>query len=175
MAWKQGKKIKVKHSTRDKLTIGHWCYITASKKRKRLSYSASQDGFTHAEASNHIWMHHQYFSERIYHAAKCCVQFIPSFSVSVRSWRRAVSTLWYPKLPFSYHLNECDKHLLQMHTLKGIYRVTWIGSVLKTDAKSCDELTVFHVVMFCIATAPPPTDCQGSSTNYPTREETWKF
>lgn len=31
MAWKQGKKIKVKNSTRDYVTIGYRCYITTSQ------------------------------------------------------------------------------------------------------------------------------------------------
>lgn len=33
-------------------------------------------------------------------------------------------------------------------------------------------MTVFHAVMFCIATAPPPSDWQGSSANYPTGTRT---
>lgn len=49
------------------------------EKGKRLSYSASQDVLTNAEARIHIRMHHQYFSERIYHAAKCCVQIFSTF------------------------------------------------------------------------------------------------
>lgn len=36
-------------------------------------------------------------------------------------------------------------------------------------------MTVFHAVMFCIATAPPPTDWQGSSANYPAGEKNVNF
>lgn len=44
---------------------------------------------------------------------------------------------------------------------------------LRRKAGTKTQLTVFHAVMFCIATAPPPTDCQGPSTNYLKQSKTW--